>query len=107
MKVSALLVGFFPYLHAITAFQSHGFLPPRSASLSHVVLGGHGDVVNNDPTTSVSVTTRQAFLAKALIATSSLPSLLGGIPSAFADDIAGAFDFFLRSDVCSQDRLFS
>ncbi len=103
MKVSALVVGFVPYLHVITAFQSHGFLPPRSAN--YVVLGGHGDVVNNDPSTSVA--TRQAFLAKALIATSSLPSLLGGIPTAFADDIAGAFDFFLRFDVCSQKCLFS
>ena len=102
MKTSAF-VGFFLYTQAISAFQLHG--APLSLQSKSLYLGVVGNVVNDpdpdvsshrahDGADSSSVTTRQAFLAKALVAASSLPCLLGGIPPAFADDIAGVYEFF-------------
>ena len=98
MKTSAF-VGFFLYTQAISAFQLHG--APLSLQSKSLYLGVVGNVVNDpDPDvsshrgSSSSVTTRQAFLAKALVAASSLPCLLGGIPPAFADDIAGVYECF-------------
>jgi hypothetical protein len=101
MKTSAF-VGFFLYNQAISAFQLHG--APLSLQSKSLYLGVVGHVVNDpdpdvsshrahDGADSSSVTTRQAFLAKTLVA-SSLPCLLGGIPPAFAYDIAGVYAFF-------------
>jgi hypothetical protein len=93
MRASPLL-GFALYcLRASSAFQSRGAppSPPRSASISHgTVPCGQGDAANDDRG-ATTIAPRREFLARALVATSSLPFLLGGIPSAFADDIAGEF----------------
>jgi len=102
MKTSAF-VGFVLYTQAISAFQLHG--APLSLQSKSLYLGVVGNVVHDpdpdvsshrahDGADSSSVTTRQAFLAKALVAASSLPCLLGGIPPAFADDIAGVYERF-------------
>jgi hypothetical protein len=98
MKAAAFL-GFVLSSQAVSAFRLH--CTSQSARHAFGVLGSHDNIVSDydpdglasrgaDSSDPSSMITRQAFLAKTLVA-SSLPSLLGGIPSAFADEIAGVY----------------